>query len=88
MSANDCIHCRLLAPVLLRGLLTWLRAPDKSAVGGVGKGWMWVVLFGLTGYALTLIHHQLFWWAAGVGILSALNALTCQARTISSPSAA
>jgi hypothetical protein len=52
---------RLVGPVLLRGLLRWLRAPDKAAVGGTGRGWMWAVLFGLTGYVLTIFHHQLFW---------------------------
>jgi len=52
-----------VAPVLLRGLLRWLRSPDKDAVGGVGRGWMWAALFGLTGYFLTIVHHQLFWCA-------------------------
>ena len=53
---------RLVAPVLLRQLLLWLRNPDKAAAGGTGRGWMWASLFGITGFGLTLVHHQLFWY--------------------------
>ena len=34
------VAVRLTAPVLLRELLLWLRAPDKADVGGKNKGKM------------------------------------------------
>ena len=55
--------CRLVSPVLLRGLLTWLRgnAVGGNAVWPVRHGWMYAALLAVSGFVLAIIHHQLFW---------------------------
>jgi hypothetical protein len=49
--------------VLLRGLLRWLRgnAAEGYGVYPVRQGWMYASLLAVSGFVLSLIHHQLFW---------------------------
>ena len=56
---------RLVAPVLLRGLLRWLRGNAAQGYGvyPLRQGWMYASLLAISGFILSLIHHQLFWYA-------------------------
>ena len=56
---------RLVTPVLLRGLLRWLRshggAGGPGSTSPVGQGWMYAGMLSITGFALAIAHSQLFW---------------------------
>ena len=58
-----CTPRRLIAPVLLRGLLRWLRGNAAEGYGAypLRQGWMYASLLAVSGFVLALIHHQLFW---------------------------
>ncbi len=58
-----CACHRLVAPVLLRGLLRWLRGNAAQGYGvyPLRQGWMYASLLAISGFILALIHHQLFW---------------------------
>ena len=73
--------CRLVAPVLLRGLLRWLRgnAAQGYSVYPLRQGWMYASLLAISGFVLSLIHHQLFWCGAQTSAWNVLLVYTTTA---------
>ena len=66
LSTNHGLLCRLLSPLLLRELLLWLEGNKAfgSLAYPIGKGWLYAILLGISGYFSTLTHHQVFWSAS------------------------
>lgn len=65
MTVTSLSH-RLLSPLLLRELLLWLEGNKAfgSEAYPIGKGWLYAILLGISGYFSTLTHHQVFWSAS------------------------
>ena len=55
--------CRLVSCYFLKLLLVWVigNAQYGSAEFPVWKGWALAAALSSTGYAMCLVHHQLFW---------------------------
>ena len=58
-------RCRIGACVILKLFLTWVIGNYSSGDSEypVWKGWAIALGLGGTGYVMTLLHHQIFWYA-------------------------
>lgn len=63
---NTCLGCRIASCVILKLFLVWVIGNYASgdAEYPVWKGWAIAAGLGGTGYVMTLLHHQIFWYAS------------------------
>ena len=71
---TTCLGCRIASCMILKLFLMWVIGNYASgdAEFPVWKGWAIAAGLGGTGYVMTLLHHQIFWYASFQNLDSAV----------------